>query len=97
MRGRSHVEGFRIGNTNLAPAFVSELKAHGILWFASATTVAEARAAAATGADVIVAQGMEAGGHRGTFSADDAECQMVGLMALVPQIVDAVSVPVVFP
>jgi nitronate monooxygenase len=44
------------------PAFVSEMKAHRILWFATATTVAEARAAAAAGADVIVAQGMEAGG-----------------------------------
>ena len=77
------------------PAFASELKAHGILWFATATTVAEARAAATAGADVIVAQGMEAGGHRGAFHEGDAERQMVGLMALVPQIVDAVSVPVV--
>lgn len=76
-------------------AFVSELKAHGILWFATATTVAEARAAEVAGADVIVAQGMEAGGHRGAFHADEAEHQMVGLIALVPQIVDAVSVPVV--
>jgi nitronate monooxygenase len=78
-----------------APAFVSELKAHGILWFATATTVAEARAAEAAGADAIVAQGMEAGGHRGTFHADEAERQMVGLIALVPQVVDAVTVPVI--
>lgn len=78
-----------------APAFVSELKARGILWFATATTVAEAKAAEAAGADVIVAQGMEAGGHRGAFRADDAERQMVGLIALLPQIVDAVSVPVI--
>src|SRR5436305_4611363 len=67
-----------------APAFVSELKARGILWFANATTVAEAKAAEEAGADVIVAQGMEAGGHRGAFQASEAERQMVGLMALLP-------------
>jgi len=78
-----------------APAFVSELKARGILWFATATTVAEAKAAEEAGADAIVAQGMEAGGHRGAFHADEAERQMVGLMALLPQVVDAVAVPVI--
>ena len=77
------------------PAFVSELKAHGILWLATATTVAEARIAEKAGADVIVAQGMEAGGHRGAFHADEAASQMVGLIALLPQIVDAVNVPVI--
>ena len=77
------------------PSFVSELKARGIRWFATATTVAEARAAEAAGADAIVVQGMEAGGHRGAFEADQAEQQMVGLMALVPQVVDAVQVPVI--
>src|SRR5207248_10481116 len=78
-----------------APAFVSELKARGILWFASATTVAEAKAAEEAGADAIVAQGMEAGGHRGAFYADQAEHQIVGLIALLPQVVDAVAVPVI--
>ena len=77
------------------PAFVAELKKRGILWFAAATTVAEARAAEQAGADVIVAQGMEAGGHRGAFQPDDAERQMIGLISLVPQVVDAVSVPVI--
>lgn len=77
------------------PAFVAELKKRGIVWFAAVTTVAEARAAEKAGADVIVAQGMEAGGHRGGFQPDEAERQMVGLMALVPQVVDAVSVPVI--
>jgi nitronate monooxygenase len=76
-------------------AFVAEMKSHGIFWFANATTVAEAKAAAEAGADAIVSQGMEAGGHRGTFEADEAERQMVGLMSLLPQIVDAVSVPVI--
>ena len=78
-----------------SPAFVSEMKAHGILWFATATTVAEAKAAEAAGADAIIAQGMEAGGHRGAHRADEAERQMVGLMALVPQVVDAVAVPII--
>jgi nitronate monooxygenase len=80
----------------LYPAnFVSELKARGILWFATATTVAEAKAADEAGADAIIAQGMEAGGHRGSFEPSQAEQQMVGLMALLPQIVDAVGVPVI--
>lgn len=78
-----------------APEFVREMKARGILWFATATTVAEARAAAAAGADAIIAQGAEAGGHRGTFDASEAERRMVGLFALLPQVVDAVSVPVI--
>ena len=78
-----------------APEFVAEMKARGILWFATATTVEEARAAEAAGTDAIVAQGMEAGGHRGSFGAEDGEAQMVGLLALVPQIVDAVGVPVI--
>lgn len=77
------------------PVFVDEMKSQKILWFATATTVAEARAAEAAGADAIIAQGMEAGGHRGAFRAEDAEVQMTGLIALVPQICDAVSVPVI--
>ena len=77
------------------PAFVAQMKARGILWFANATTAAEAIAAEAAGADAIVAQGMEAGSHRGTFHADDAERHLVGLVALVPQIADAVSLPVI--
>jgi len=76
-------------------AFVSEMKGRGILWFATATTVIEARSAEAAGADAIIAQGMEAGGHRGAFRADAAEQGMVGLMSLVPQVVDAVSIPVI--
>src|SRR5581483_11469533 len=77
------------------PNFVSGMKKRGILWFATATTVAEARAAEAAGADAVVAQGMEAGGHRGAFRPDEAERQLVGLMALLPQVVDAVDVPVI--
>jgi nitronate monooxygenase len=77
------------------PQFVKRLKAAGVLWFANISTVAEARAAEEAGADVVVAQGMEAGGHRGAFDAAEAERRLVGLFALVPAVVDAVRIPVV--
>jgi nitronate monooxygenase len=77
------------------PAFVARLKERGIAWFAVATTVAEARAAEAAGADAVVAQGAEAGGHRGRFEAAEAEHRLVGLFALLPAVADAVRVPVV--
>jgi nitronate monooxygenase len=77
------------------PALVHRMKAQGIKWFATVTTVAEANLAEQAGADAIVAQGMEAGGHRGAFDAARAEAEMVGLFALLPAIVDAVSVPVI--
>ncbi len=77
------------------PEFVARLKAHGIAWFATATTVAEARTAEAAGADAIIAQGAEAGGHRGAFDADEALRRQVGLFSLLPAVVDAVSVPVI--
>jgi nitronate monooxygenase len=75
--------------------YVQRLKGKGIAWFAVATTVTEALAAEAAGADVIVAQGMEAGGHRGAFAAERAERELVGLVSLLPSIVDAVKVPVI--
>ena len=77
------------------PEFVAKLQGRGILYFANISTVGEARQAEAAGADVVVAQGMEAGGHRGCFRAEDAERSMVGLFALIPAVVDAVKVPVV--
>jgi nitronate monooxygenase len=77
------------------PDFVAAMKANGIAWFATVTTVAEAHAAEAAGADVVVAQGAEAGGHRGRFDASKAEREAVGLFALLPAVVDAVSIPVV--
>jgi nitronate monooxygenase len=82
----------------LYPAdLVARFKAQGVRWLANVTTVAEARAAARAGADVIVAQGMEAGGHRGSFEADRPDLALIGLFALLPAIVDAVGdqVPVV--
>ena len=77
------------------PAFVEKMKARGIKWFACATTVSEAKRAESAGADAIVAQGMEAGGHRGAFDAAKAEAEMVGLFSLLPAVVDAVRVPVI--
>ena len=77
------------------PTMVQRVHDAGIAWFATATTATEARAAAAAGADAIVVQGMEAGGHRGSFVAHDAERTAVGLFALVPRVVDCVAVPVI--
>jgi nitronate monooxygenase len=75
--------------------FVVRMKARSVKWFAAATTVAEAKAAEAAGADAIVAQGIEAGGHRGAFDPAQAESATVGLFSLLPAVVDAVKVPVI--
>lgn len=77
------------------PSFVTRLRERGIRWFANVSTVTEARAAEAAGADAVVVQGMEAGGHRGCFDAALAERELVGLFSLVPAVVAAVGVPVV--
>ena len=73
---------------------VDRLRAAGVKVIASATTVDEARWLEAHGCNAIIAQGSDAGGHRGMFLTNDPAAQ-VGTFALVPQIVDAVSVPVI--
>jgi nitronate monooxygenase len=77
------------------PEFLTRLKSLGIAWFANTSTVAESKAAEAAGADVVVVQGLEAGGHRGCFDPNKAERELVGLVSLVPAVVDAVRIPVV--
>jgi nitronate monooxygenase len=77
------------------PDYVRRLHADGIAWFACATTLDEALAAQEAGADAVVAQGMEAGGHRGCFDQDAAEHTEVGLVALLPRFADHLDVPVV--
>jgi len=73
---------------------IGELKRRGCLILGSATNLAEARAWEELGADIICAQGAEAGGHRGTFVGSFEE-SLIGTMALVPQVTAAVKVPVV--
>jgi nitronate monooxygenase len=73
---------------------VEAVKRRGMFLAGTATTVEEAIALEKAGVDAVVAQGSEAGGHRGSF-AGDFESSMVGTMALVPQIADAVRVPVI--
>lgn len=70
------------------------VKAWGARVLASATTVDEARWLHAHGADAVIAQGLEAGGHRGHFLSDDLSLQM-GTLALLPQVVRAVPCPVI--
>ncbi|MBY5727439.1 NAD(P)H-dependent flavin oxidoreductase [Rhizobium leguminosarum] len=75
-------------------ALVHRVKATGARIISSATTVAEAVWLEANGVDAVIAMGFEAGGHRGNFLTQDMATQ-VGTMALVPQVVDAVRVPVI--
>ncbi|GEK58967.1 nitronate monooxygenase [Marinococcus halophilus] len=77
-----------------SPEQMKRLKAHGVFLIGTATSVEEAARNEQAGMDAVVAQGSEAGGHRGTF-AESFEKAMVGTMALVPQVVDKVDIPVI--
>lgn len=78
----------------LSKDVIRELKKHNIIVIGTATTVNEALINENVGMDAVVVQGSEAGGHRGSFSKDFQE-SLVGLMALVPQAVDQVNIPVI--
>jgi nitronate monooxygenase len=77
-----------------APELVKRLKARGIRILSSATSVAEAKWLEDRGCDAVIAQGFEAGGHRAMFLETNVATQ-TGLFALLPQVVDAVSIPVI--
>ncbi len=76
------------------PSAIAAIKSRGLFMMGTATTVDEAVALERSGVDAIVTQGSEAGGHRGTFLSD-FEAGMVGTISLVPQVIDAVSIPVI--
>jgi nitronate monooxygenase len=78
----------------LPASAVEAVKRRGMFLIGTATTVEEAIALENAGADAVVTQGSEAGGHRATFTAD-FDAAMVGTIALVPQVADAVRVPVI--
>ncbi len=89
---RPEVVSFHFG---LPPApLLERVRRSGAMVWASATTVAEALWLVGQGVDAVIAQGLEAGGHRGMFLSSDVTTQ-VGTMALLPQIVHAVGVPVI--
>jgi len=76
------------------PALLQRIKAAGCIVMSSATIVKEAIWLEENGADIVIAQGAEAGGHRGMFLTDNI-AEQPGTFALVPQVVDAVKIPVV--
>jgi nitronate monooxygenase len=77
-----------------SPELLDRVRGWGAKVLSSATTVDEARWLEARGVDAVIAQGLEAGGHRGMFLSEDLDTQ-VGTLSLVPQIVAAVKVPVI--
>ncbi|HEY9855578.1 MAG TPA: DUF561 domain-containing protein [Stenomitos sp.] len=89
---RPAVVSFTFGSPD--PALIQRLQGAGIAVMGTATCVREAIALEAVGVDYVVAQGAEAGGHRATFPGAEVDAR-VGTMALVPQVVDQVGVPVI--
>lgn len=92
LRAKPQLVSFHFGLPQ--PDVIEAIKGAGIYTISSATTVAEARILEERGVDAIIAQGTEAGGHRGTFTGAGMGVQ-AGLFALLPQVVDAVKVPVI--
>lgn len=92
LRLRPAVLSFTFGR--IPTAALARCRELGILTVGTATTAREALALAQDGVDAIVAQGAEAGGHRGTF-LDEFEHSLIGTIALTPQVADAVSIPVI--
>ncbi|PCF87046.1 NAD(P)H-dependent flavin oxidoreductase [Staphylococcus intermedius] len=74
---------------------IQRLKEAGIVLIGSATTVDEAKKVEVAGFDAVVAQGSEAGGHRATFDDTPKTSPLISTMALIPQVVDHVSIPVI--
>lgn len=89
---RPEVVSFHFGLPDAA--LLVRVRATGAKILSSATTVAEARWLEAQGVDAVIAQGAEAGGHRGMFLTGDVATQ-IGTLSLVPQIVDALRCPVI--
>lgn len=92
LRAKPQMVSFHFGLPQ--PEVMQAIKDAGIFVICSATTVAEAKILEARGVDAVIAQGTEAGGHRGTFTDVDLGMQ-AGLFALLPQVADAVRVPVI--
>lgn len=89
---RPEVVSFHFGLPS--PALMERVKAWGAKIISSATTVAEAQWLEFRGVDAVIAQGLEAGGHRGIFLSDDLTTQL-GTFALLPQVVKAMKLPVI--
>ena len=86
--------GAETGSRQPEKSLIGRLKAAGCVILSTATTVAEARWLEKHDVDAVIAQGVEAGGHRGMFLTSELASQL-GTLVLVPQVVDAVKVPVI--
>jgi nitronate monooxygenase len=92
LAARPHVFSFAFGAPS--PEILRECRTRAIVTIGTATTVDEARALEAADVDAIVAMGLEAGGHAGSF-LHASEKMLIGSLALLPQVVDAVKLPVI--
>ena len=79
----------------LPAAMIQELKNHGIIVMGTATTAREAKQLEKAGVNFVITQGSEAGGHRGSAPDTTIEQALIGTMALVPQLVDQIKIPVI--